>query len=65
MNLRDLTDEQLTARIHECASEFIAAHERGDLNLAHEWYAKQCDALIERGQRPHIVAAMEADRGLS
>lgn len=67
-----LSDAEIQERIAFCAAEFIAAHRRyeqsgcfADAGSRDAWYHAECDALIERGKRPGVVARMESERGLA
>lgn len=70
--LSDKSDAELQAYILDCAERMVAAHARYEQsgNFAdagdrdYFWHAES-DALIERGNRPHVVARMEKERGLA
>lgn len=72
IDLSALSDTALQQRINDCAEGVLAAHRRyeatgcfADAGERDRLYHAEAAALIERGQRPHIVAQMEAERGLT
>lgn len=70
-SLSDLSDSDLNTYIHTCCARLMEAHKRyqdtgcfaaaGDRDA---WLHAEASALIERGNRPHVVSRMERDLGL-
>lgn len=65
------SDADLQQYILGCAEQFHAAQRRWEstgcfaaIGLRDYWWLAEVDALVERGRRPHIVRAMERERGL-
>ena len=70
--LSEASDAELQTYISGCAEQFLAAQHSweatgcfGDIGLRDYWWQAEVDALVERGGRPHIVRAMERERGLA
>lgn len=66
-----LSDEALQAHIVACGAQMLDAERRyretsclSDAGERDSWWLAERIALIERGRRPQIVAAMEQARGL-
>lgn len=71
-SLSDLSDAELQDYIVGCAEHFLAAHRRyqntgcfADAGDRDGWWIAESQALVERGNRPQIVARMEAERNLA
>lgn len=60
-----LTDEELQKRITTCGMQMLAAHALGMKEERRRWLSEEERALRERNRRPHLVAAREAELGLT
>lgn len=70
--LSDMTDSALQEYIHACAEQFLSAQRRYEetgcftaIGDRDRWWQAECEALRERGSRPHIVLKLERERGLA
>jgi hypothetical protein len=64
LELSNLSDTALQARIELCGHQMLAADKLGMKDERRRWLALQEAALRERHRRPELVAALEAECGL-
>lgn len=63
--LRDASDDALESAIGLAGRQMQAAYKNGDRDEAQRQRIRLEAALWERSRRPHLVASMESERGLS